>query len=138
MAHDPLHDWLDMAARTLGGDKKAYKHYKSKKEREKLLSRPKNKVNDNKGHWLGHGRDSFGQEGGSCSQGGPFNATRQSPSVHSGLRGALAGSQAASPSGSAALNTSTKRVSTSVYQIGNMNRTFIEAMVPEDLERGDR
>jgi hypothetical protein len=45
MAHDLMHDWLDIAVRTLGGDKEAYKRYKSKKERDKLLYRPRNKVN---------------------------------------------------------------------------------------------
>jgi hypothetical protein len=35
MSHDPIHNWLDMAFRTLGGEKGAYQGYKQNQERER-------------------------------------------------------------------------------------------------------
>ena len=48
------------------------------------------------------------------------------------------GSQHGFHHGSAASNTPSQRVRTEFYQIGDMTRTYIEGMVPEDQERGDK
>lgn len=94
--HDPVHNALDMALRTLGGDKNAYKRYKRDKEREKALDK---KIADRKKYRGQEDRSNF-QSGRMISQhsnarptgglsalhaspnGRPFNA--QHPSMYSG------------------------------------------------------